>query len=156
MATFAFEGLDEYTRQLEQLADPATIQAIEKKAIYAAAGEVTDEIREGIRGLHVSKNVHKGVTPKQLEGLLQGLGISRMRDDNGFLNAKIGFAGYNGHVGKKYPKGQPNVIVARWIEGGTSTAPKRMFIRPALRRMRKKAEETMSKIMDQEISKIMK
>lgn len=62
------------------------------------------------------------------------------------LNVKLGFDGYNGMKTKKYPKGQPNVLLARSIESGSSIAKKRPFVAPAVRKTKKAAEETMAKI----------
>ena len=54
---------------------------------------------------------------------------------------------------KKYPKGQPNVLLARSIESGSSIAKKRPFVAPAVRKTKKAAEETMAKIIDEESAK---
>lgn len=156
MATFEFKGLEEYEIKLSQLQSAKTTREIAAKAIYEGAGIVTDAIRGNIRTLRESRDVHKGVTPQQKEGLLNGLGIARMRNDNGYYNVKPGFDGYNTHKGKKYPKGQPNQLVARSLEKGTSTAPRQAFVAPAVRKSKKAAEAAMAKILDEEIKKIMK
>ena len=156
MATFEFKGLEEYEIKLSRLQSAKTTREIAAKAIYEGAGIVTDAIRGNIRTLHVSRDVHKGVTPQQKEGLLNGLGIAHMRSDNGYYNVKPGFDGYNAHKGKKYPKGQPNQLVARSLEKGTSTAPRQAFVAPAVRKSKKAAEAAMAKILDEEIQKIMK
>ncbi len=52
--------------------------------------------------------------------------------------------------------GQPNQLVARGVESGSSWKLKHPFIRPAVTRSRKKAEAKMAEILDQEIEKIMK
>ena len=71
------------------------------------------------------------------------------------LNVKLGFDGYNGMKTKKYPKGQPNVLLARSIKRFKHRQ------KAALRRAggaenEKAAEETMAKIIDEESAKIMK
>lgn len=156
MATFEFKGLEEYEIKLSRLQSAKTTREIAAKAIYEGAGIVTDAIRGNIRTLRVSRDVHKCVTPQQKEGLLNGLGIAHMRSDNGYYNVKPGFDGYNAHKGKKYPKGQPNQLVARSLEKGTSTAPRQAFVAPAVRKSKKAAEAAMAKILDEEIQKIMK
>lgn len=78
-----------------------------------------------------------------------------MQNDKGYLNVKIGFDGYNRTKTEKYPKGQPNQLVARGVESGTSWKQKKPFIRPAVNRTKKKAEQMMAEILDKEINKIM-
>ena len=78
-----------------------------------------------------------------------------MQDQNGYLNVKIGFDGYNRTKTDQYPQGQPNQLVARGVESGTSWKQKHPFIRPAVTRARKKAEEKMAEVLDYEIKKIM-
>lgn len=155
MARFKISpGLEEYTRKLQTL-QLKTRDELIGKAVYKGAGVVADAIRTGISGLRVSKDVHKGVTPIQKKGLADGLGISRMKDESGFINVKIGFNGYNAHVSEKYPKGQPNSLVARSLEKGTSTAPAQRFVAPAVRRTEAAAENAMKDVIESGIEKIM-
>jgi len=60
-------------------------------------------------------------------------------------NTKIGFDGYD-------RKGVPNALKARAMESGTSTQPKRPFVRPAVNRVKKKAIEEMGKTLDIELT----
>ena len=94
------------------------------------------------------------MTAAQKQGLLDGLGIASMQEDAGFYNVKIGFDGYNRTRTEKYPQGQPNQLVARGVESGTSWKQKRPFVRPAVTRARKRAEQAMAETLDKEIQKI--
>lgn len=155
MARFKISpGLDEYTRKLQQLG-LKTREELIGKAVFAGAGIVADGMRSAIGSLKESRDVHKGVTPIQKQGLAAGLGISRMKDENGFINVKIGFNGYNGHVSAKYPKGQPNALVARSVEKGTSTAPAQRFVAPTVSRTKSAAENAMKDVIESGIEKIM-
>ena len=155
MARFKLSpNLDKYTKQLQEL-DLKTRDELIGKAVFAGAGIVADAIRENIQGLSESESSHHGVTAKQKQGLLKGLGISRMKDENGFFNVKTGFNGYNGHVSKKFPKGQPNELVARSLEKGTSYAPAQRFIDPAVKRTKAAAENAMKEVVESGIEKIM-
>lgn len=87
---------------------------------------------------------------------MDGLGISQMETSEGTVNVKISFDGYNAMKTKKYPKGQPNILIARAIESGTSFRQKYPFVRKAVNASRKKAQETMQKVIDDEASKITK
>lgn len=141
-------------------------KTIAEKAVCAGAAIVADAVRANIDALPAVKdewgviaynnNWSAPLTETAKKGLQDGFGISPMGSEDGMLNVKLGFDGYNGMKTKKYPKGQPNVLLARSIESGSSIAKKRPFVAPAVRKTKKAAEETMAKIIDEEIAKIMK
>ena len=91
----------------------------------------------------------------QLKFRCHALERAPMQDQNGYLNVKIGFDGYNRTKTDQYPQGQPNQLVARGVESGTSWKQKHPFIWPAVTRARKKAEEKMAEVLDYEIAKLM-
>lgn len=133
------------------------------KAVYAGAGIVADAIKANIKSLPIvrgygtdSNPLPGGVTAPQKAGLIDGLGIAPMQDDMGYLNVKIGFDGYNATKTEKYPQGQPNQLVARGVESGTSWKKKKPFIRPAVNASRNRAEAEMARILDEEIKKVSK
>lgn len=141
-------------------------KTIAEKAVCAGAAIVADAVRANIDALPAVKdewgviaynnNWSAPLTETAKKGLQDGFGISPMGSEDGMLNVKLGFDGYNGMKTKKYPKGQPNVLLARSIESGSSIAKKRPFVAPAVRKTKKAAEETMAKIIDEESAKIMK
>ena len=161
MAKITFPGLKDYELMLSRL-EGATDDMI-GRAVYAGAGIVADAVKQGIQSLPVvtgygteSNPLPGGVTSAQKAGLIDGFGISKLRDDNGYLNVKLGFDGYNRTRTEKYPQGQPNQLVARGVESGTSWKQKKPFIRPAVTRSRKPAEAEMKRVIDEEIEKIVK
>lgn len=164
MARIRFRGLEEYELKLSKLASGT--KEVAGKAIYAGAKIITDKIRENIQALPAHPDsygliAYRNKWPAPLtdtakKGLLEGLGITPMEDDNGFYNVKIGFDGYNDLKTRKYPKGQPNQLIARSIESGTSISEKRPFVTPAIRATRKQAEQAMADVIDEETKKIMK
>lgn len=162
MAKITFPGLKDYELMLSRLED-ATDDMI-GRAVYAGAGIVADAVKAGINSLPIvtgygtdSNPLPGGVTSAQKAGLLDGFGISSLQDDgSGYLNVKLGFDGYNRTRTEKYPQGQPNQLVARGVESGTSWKQKKPFIRPATTRSRKTAENEMKRVIDEEISKIAK
>ena len=161
MAKITFPGLKDYELMLSRL-EGATDDMI-GRAVYAGAGIVADAVKQGIQSLPVvtgygtdTNPLPGGVTAAQKAGLLDGFGISKLRDDNGYLNVKLGFDGYNRTRTEKYPQGQPNQLVARGVESGTSWKQKKPFIRPAVTRSRKPAEAEMKRVLDEEIEKIAK
>lgn len=159
-----FDGMAEYIGQLEKLAK--STDRVIGKAIFDGAGVVADAIRQSINELQVTDDNYAvwganqnhpthGVTADQQQGLLDGLGISEIEDRAGVRNIKVGFNGYNKVKTKRYPHGQPNVLIARGLESGSSHKHKSPFVRPAVNRVRSKAEAAMAEAADQEIQKIL-
>lgn len=161
MAKITFPGLNDYELMISRLSKG--VDDIAGKAIYAGARIVADAIKENIKALPIVRGygttenpLPGGVTAPQKAGLIDGLGISPMQSDAGYLNVKIGFDGYNATKTEKYPQGQPNQLVARGVESGTSWKQKKPFIRPAINASKSRAEAEMARILDQEIEKITK
>lgn len=161
MAKITFPGLRDYELMLSKI-EGSTDEMI-GRAVYAGAGIVADAVKQGIQSLPVvtgygtdTNPLPGGVTAAQKAGLLDGFGISKLQDDGGYLNVKLGFDGYNRTRTEMYPQGQPNQLVARGVESGTSWKQKKPFIRPATTRSRKAAETEMKRVLDEEIEKIAK
>ena len=159
MAKITFPGLRDYELMLSKIED-LTDDMI-SRAVYEGAGIVADAVKANIVALPIvtgygtSENpLPGGVTTAQKAGLREGFGISKLQDDSGYLNVKLGFDGYNRTKTEKYPGGQPNQLVARGVESGTSWKQKKSFIRPAVNKTRKQAEQKMKDVLDEEISKI--
>lgn len=161
MATFQFGGIDNYIKQLNKL-QQSTKDDVIGKTVYAGAAVVADAVKDAIRALPVgSGHAAQGelvdtVTLPQKEGLLDGFGISRMKDDDGFVNVKLGFAGYNATRTDKYPQGQPNALIARAVNSGTTFRKKTRFVDKAVNSAKKAAEAAMDAACNREIEKIMK
>jgi HK97 gp10 family phage protein len=155
MARITFKKGDEYALRLSRLA--AGSDEIAKKAIYKAADMVTDEIRAGLEGNlrdpeYVGKKgnaLFKNMYSEPTGDLAASLGIAKIQTDkNGDINTKIGFDGYD-------VNGVPNQLKARAMESGTSVLKKRPFVRPAVNATKGKALDTMRRVIDEELEKIM-
>lgn len=132
MARMTFKAGDEYALKLSRLATGS--DEIAKKAIYQGAKIVADKIKANI--------------PKDTGDLAESFGITKIDvDSDGDWNAKLGFDGYD-------RDGVPNQLKARAIESGTSKLPKKPFVRPAVNATKKQAQETMARVIDEEIKKI--
>ena len=171
------KGVDTYIRKLENFADAS--DGMLRATIYPGAKVIADEIRNAIEELpeidrtprdkssepkvrrpdnrkqrqrnHGKKQ--KGVTRLEKEGLLEGLGIAKMRYNGSLLNTKIGMDGYNKHVTEKWPKGHPNVMIARSVENGTSFRQKTPFISTTARANKHRAERHMKAEFDKQAAK---
>lgn len=136
MAKMTVKGTEEYALKLAKFGKDAL--EIAKKVVMAGANPVADEIRKGLEQNLAGSKYSMG-------DLLDSLGIAPPGPDkNGNTNTKVGFEGYD-------RKGVPNALKARAMESGTSTQPKKPFVRPAVNRAKKRAIEEMGRVLDAEI-----
>lgn len=162
MAKYQFKGLEEYAAYLQRIR--ANTPEIIGKGVYAMADVVADKVRSNIKALPTVTEAEAlaaykekrkaGLTSAQKKGLEKGFGISPMQNDNGYWNVKPGFDGYNKVKTRTYPNGQPNVMIARATESGSSVREKTPFIRTAVSATQKQAVEICKQVVDKEISKI--
>lgn len=159
MAKIEFKGIVEYAQKLSRLS--AQSETVIKKAVYDGAGVVADAIKSEMGSIPTDErhgtpsNPARGIKSLQKSGLIAGFGLSEMRNENGFIHTKAGFDGYNLLKTKKHPGGQPNVMIARSMESGTSFAKKIPIVRNAANASKAAAESAMDKKLDEEIKKIM-
>lgn len=164
MPKFAVKGAEEYAQKLSSLGQKSEETA--KKAIYAAAAIVADQIKDNMKGLssvddkynmraYKSRGKSK-LTKAQKAGMINSFGITKLqKDGTGFYNVKLGFDGYNDVRTRKYPKGQPNSLIARVAESGSSYMDKTPFIRPAVNVSRRAAQAKMQEVIEEECKKMM-
>lgn len=162
MATIQFKNGDEYLMKIAKLEAELKDQVL-GEAIFGAACIVADEMRSSLEqvptdeGFGTSGSPTRGPKKRQKEGLMQSLGIASMQDDGtGYLHVKIGFDGYNDIRTERWPNGQPNQMVARAVEGGTSWMEKNAFVRKAVNASKARAVEFMKQSVDKSTEKIMK
>ena len=161
MAKWTMEGMSEYIAYLQSIAN-VTDEAI-GAGVYAMAEVVADRVRANIQVLPTVSNEANIATYRQgysrlsdpeKQGLLDGFGVSPMQDDGGYKNVKLGFDGYNSVKTKKYPNGQPNVLIARVTESGSSYRQKTPFMRTAVNASRKEALEKGREAVDRVLGDI--
>lgn len=103
-----------------------TLTSVIGNSIYPAGKHMGNAIKRSILdievddGSHHEKRLMKGPSSKQYKGLIESFGIAKMHAGNNGYNVKCGFDGYNSIVTEKYPKGQPNAMIARAVNKGTS------------------------------------
>lgn len=147
------KGMEQYLAMLGNL-EFRTDELI-GEAIYEGAKIVADEVSRAIDTIPSrEKGSSSGVYEDQRQGLKDGFGIARLKNENGYLNVKLGFDGYNKHVTKTYPNGQPNALIARAINSGTSFAPKYPFVDRTTRNCKSEAEAAMMAKIDSGIKQI--
>lgn len=161
MANLKMKGLDEYEKQLTKLQDIS--RECVGQAIYQGAKEIADEVKRNIEAIPIDRRVRlkngeilHGVKPEQKEGLLEGFGIARMKNDNGFIHVKLGFDGYNSLVTDSWPNGQPNIVIARSLEAGTSFSARIPFVTNAINAKKGACEQKMIETFDKVLAKEMR
>ena len=161
MAKVTFKNGDDYLAKLSKLSLKAKADVI-GPAVYSGADIVIEEVRKQLQAVPTDEKWGTQGSPAngpkkiQKKGLYDSLGIAPMRDDQGFMNVKIGFDGYNSVKTKRWPNGQPNQMVARSVEAGTSYMQKHPFVKKAVAKVRNEALDAMKETADAEIEKIMK
>lgn len=140
----SFPGLSEYEKQLNQIL--AHVDGIVNMSLYDGAAVLANEVQEEIKGL-------KELTPEARQGLHDGLGVAHFWHEGEATVTKIGFEGYNSKKTKRWPKGQPNAMIARSLIRGTSWQRANRFTQRAAKSARQKCVEAMRKRFDTEIQK---
>jgi len=163
MARISFKGLQQYELQLSKLRDGT--REIAEKAVFEGANIIADEVKKNLNSINSTSQMlaikafanqtPTYITEEAKKGLIESFGITPLRDDDGYYNVKVGFDGYNSVVTKKYPKGQPNNMIARSCESGSSSMIKQPFMRTAVNAKKKEAEQKMAEIISAEIEKKM-
>ena len=160
MAKFKFEGVDKLVAQYEKL--ESNTDKIIGEAIYNGAGVVMRKVEAAVEGISTDNrygtpnNPTTGPSTIQKLGLVHSLGITKMRKDGNFWNVKIGFDGYNRVKTKAWPQGQPNLMVARAVESGTSWMQKQPFMRRAETSAKGPCELAMTETVDKAIQQLMR
>lgn len=164
MAKITFPAMDEYAERLRILWKNQ--KKIIESAVYQGADIVADEIKKGLKEIPIQEGENGlppvgtpekpliGISRKQKEDLINGFGLAPMEDAFGMINTKAGFDGYGSIKTRKYPKGTPNAMLMRSIEGGTSFRKKHPVIRPAVNRAKKKAIKAMQDKIDESMKDI--
>ena len=158
MPKLKFKGLDEYIEKLEKLTFDS--EKYLGEALYKGAGLVADNLKNDLRSIPIQEeskdNKKRTINQRQKDGLIDGMGIARKQETKNGINVKVGVGGYNKMITKKYPHGQPNIMIARSLESGTSFMPKNRVFSRSINRSKKDCESTMKKIIEDNIQKIMK
>lgn len=144
MAKFKFEGIEKYTESLGKIGGK-NAEKVLKYAVYPGAGVVADAIRSGLEAHRDSGE------------LSRSLSLSTMRNDDGYVNTKVTFAGYDSaKPSKRFPQGVPNAVKAASLESGNSRGQKGTHvISKAVKGSTERAINEMSKALDEKIGQIM-
>lgn len=154
MAKAKVVGLDLFAEDITRMVN-LTEDAVGSAIFEGAnilANEVSAEIAslpiEGVSEYGTTHKPVRGIKIEQRNGLSDSFGIAKMRNEDGTYNVKMGFDGYNSLKTEKYPNGQPNALIARSLESGTSYRVKIPFISRAYKKARQSAEQKMKTVFE--------
>ena len=152
MANVKLTGFEKYETLLRNLEKSA--EGIAKRGVYEGAKVVADAVKAQISDISTEgpSDYERKRREKQKEGLQKSLGIAPMRNDNGFVNTLVGFDDYNDIRTEKHPGGQPNAMVARIYNSGTSHNKKQPFFKKAINQ----SKEACKNAMELEVDKCIK
>lgn len=157
MPKMVYNGLEEFGATLENLTEQT--EGILKMAVYDGAHEVFEALKAAVQALPESdpgSKAPRNITPAQKAGLLSGMYGSNIQTKDGDVYEYVSFTGYNDVKTKKYPNGQPNILIARSVESGATYMNKRPFVTKAAKTARPKALAATKNTFEREIAKITK
>lgn len=144
MAKFKFDGIDKYVDALEKIGGKNT-ESVLKYAVYPGAAVVADAVRAALESHRDSGELARSIS------------LADMRNDNGYVNTKITFAGYDSEKpSKRFPQGVPNAVKAASLESGNSRGQVGThIISRTTKSVTERAINEMSKALDEKIGQIM-
>lgn len=154
------KGLSEFIEALSKTSDKS-MKEIAGSALYAMADTVANAIKAKITALRTEEEEpykghrHQYLSQRQKDGLAESFGIAKQRAEGSGWNVRLGFDGYNSVTTKKYPGGQPNIMVARAVESGSTYMIKQPFFRPAVNAAKAAAKKAGEQAAIDEMGKIL-
>lgn len=136
MASWEMQGIDEFVNLCTFT--EKQIDNVIGKSIHPGAKIMADAVKRAVENLPVDdsymffgtgyQHMRKSITSRQKKGLIESLGLAKIRKDRFGYNVKLGFDGYNDIVSERWKKGQPNAMIARSLNSGTSFMQKIPFM----------------------------
>lgn len=135
------------------------LSRIIKRSVFKGGKVMGDALGRAVSRIPVDDGDHhhgrrKGLTSEQKRGLDESFGIAKVRETRYGWNVKAGFDGYNSVVTPKYPKGQPNAMIARSLNSGTSFLIKYPFMDSTVSAYKSETVEAIEKEFDKRVDKI--
>lgn len=156
MSSIKVEGMEEYLRLLDL--NDRRLRNMCGRSVYPGAKIIGNDCKRRIGSLLVDVGHHgnrkRYISQAQKDGLIESLGIAKMRQKGGSFDVKLGFDGYNGVVTKKWPKGQPNAMIARSVNKGTSFMAAQPFMDRSIEACRHPVEQKIEEQFYKELEKL--
>lgn len=140
---FSWKGLEEYIDKLDSM----NADGITKRGVFDGGEVMYNEIKSATMALKVGKGGN--VNEVQYQGLISSLGYTKMKLSNGRWSTRIGFNDYNAD-------GDPNPLVANYVNSGTSRQAPTHFVDNAVKRAKAKCEQAIRERIETDINNLMK
>lgn len=156
---FEVDGMDDFI-QLCVYTDKQLDRTV-GRAVYPAAKYLANAVKQAINELDTDdthgNGMKLGPTTEQKIGLQKSFGIAKLRRVHHGVNVKLGFDGYNDvHRGKWANTGQPNAMIARTVNRGTSFMRAQPFMDRTVAREAQATIDILDKQFNEEIAKLWK
>ena len=161
MAAIVVTGFEEYLDLLDTTERQARTMC--GRAIHPGAKIVADECKKELEALRTDDDLFRisekfgalraGPTKRQKKALIESMGIAKMRRTGGGWDVKLGFDGYNDIVSDRWPKGQPNAMIARSVNKGTSFMQRQPFMDHSVRISEKRCIEAIEDEFNKQLEK---
>ena len=147
--------IDDYLQTLNRLG--AEMEGRAKQAIFEGAKIIADQVKRNIEALPTDEEwgttaqKKRGPSREEKTQIKNGLGIARMKSEQGVINTKIGYedAGYN-------EKGKAIQMIARSVNSGTSFMRRNPFFTSAVRQSSDRAKQKMIEVAEKKLEEITK
>lgn len=163
MSHIRVEGMEEYLSLLDL--NYKQLERICGRSIYPGAGYIYKECRKRLEAVRTDDHLfkfseqygrkRKGITTRQKQGLIESLGIAPLKHKSGgIVDVKLGFDGYNDIVSSRWRKGQPNAMIARSLNAGTSFMEAQPFMDQTVDAARHPVENKIEQQFYKELEKL--
>ena len=158
MSAIKVEGMEEYLRLLDL--NYKQLERMCGRSLYPGAKVIANDCKKRLQNLRTDDTYaayhggfKRGLTRRQKTGLIESLGIAKIRRKGGGFDVKLGFDGYNDVVTDRWPKGQPNMMIARSVNKGTSFMEAQPFMDQCIEAKRAEVEEAIEQQFYKELGK---
>lgn len=162
MASFKCEGMEEFIETC--IFTEKSLDGIVGRSIYPGAKIMGDAIKAATAGIPVDDTLfrfsaqygrlRRGITSRQKKALIESMGIAEIKKNWFGYNVKIGWDGYNDIVTERWKDGQPNAMIARSLNSGTSFLQKYPFVDVTVNAYANPTVQAISEQFDKELDKI--
>lgn len=157
MAELSLERIDDFIETC--IFTDRELNRVLGRSIYKGGKVMGNAVGKVIKKLPVDDRKDRShrrssITTKQKDGLDKSFGIARIKRGKHGLNVKIGFDGYNDVITKRWPKGQPNAMIARALNSGTSFLRKNPFMDATVMQNEQATLDAIEKEFDKQVDKL--
>lgn len=162
MASFKCEGMEEFIETC--IFTERSLDGIIGRSIYPGAEIMGDAIKAATAGIPVDDTLfrfsaqygrlRRGITSRQKKALIDSMGIAEIKKNWFGYNVKIGWDGYNDIVTERWENGQPNAMIARSLNSGTSFLQKYPFVDVTVNAYANPTVQAIKEQFDKELDKI--